>query len=77
MGTRVGIFWREGWSVPFTFFARDAFEFAHIRSGKGCADHGEIVYLRGLLTALIILEEELDALHVLVLDKLERNRSAI
>ena len=64
-------------SMPLPFLTRYSLEFAHVRGVDGRPDDGQVVDLRGLLVSLIVLEEELQVLHVLELDVSEVDRRAV
>lgn len=63
--------------MPLPFLTRYSLEFAHIRGVDGGSYDSQVVDLCGILVSLIVLEEELQVLHVLELDVTEVDRRAV
>ncbi len=57
--------------MSLSFFASNPLEVAHVGSVDGDAYQAQVVDLGHFFTSLVVLEEQLDVLDVLKLDKLQ------
>ena len=60
-------------SMSFAFFARNSFEIAHVCGTNWSSDNGQMIDLSNIISTLVVFEEEHEVLHILKLDKLQRN----
>lgn len=61
--------------MGFSFLPADPFKVVHLGRNYGGPNELQTVQLRGLPTALVVLDEQLNVLHVLELDKAQIHQS--
>ena len=63
--------------MALSFLSRHPFEIGHVGGEDGRADDGKVVNLGNLSALLVVLEKELEVLHILELDEAKGNGTAV